>query len=227
MKRSEIENAIASAKLLLAEHSLLLPMFGAWTLDTWKQNRNQIGDIRKTMRGWDVTDFNSGDFARVGAVLFTLRNGLLGHAEIGCPYAEKYIIMQKGQSLPLHFHFSKTEDIINRGGATLKIQVFNSLPDESIDMTGDVRVQMDGVDSVVKAGTMLRIEPGNSLTIRPFMYHLFLADEGPLVAGEVSSINDDNTDNRFARQQGRFCPIVEDAPVTVPLCNEYDALLGD
>lgn len=225
MKRSEIESAIAAAKKQLEQHDIHLPMFGYWSMDEWKQHRDNLGAILTTMRGWDVSDYNDGDFAHSGAVLFTIRNGQLNHPEVGCPYAEKLIIMEKEQTLPLHYHVCKTEDIINRAGADFKIQVFNSLPDGTVDYEGDVPVSMDGIDYVVKAGTYLRIRPGNSLTIRPYLYHNFLADEGPVVIGEVSSINDDNTDNFFAVKKDRFCEVEEDVPVTVPLCNEYEALL--
>lgn len=225
MKRSEIEGAIQWARAQLRAHDIRLPMFGEWTLDEWRQNRDRLETIVATMRGWDVTDFNTDDFAHAGAVLFTIRNGLLNHPEVGCPYAEKLILMKQGQTLPLHYHVCKTEDIINRAGSDLKIQVYNSLPDGAVDREGDVPVHMDGIDYVVKAGAFLRIRPGNSLTIRPCLYHKFLADEGSVVVGEVSSVNDDNTDNYFAEKQPRFSRIEEDVPATVPLCNEYRALL--
>ena len=78
-----------------------------------------LDTIIRTMRGWDVTTFGHDNFDEMGAVLFTIRNGLLG-TDIGCPYAEKLILMKEGQVLPMHFHSMKTEDIINRGGTMLK-----------------------------------------------------------------------------------------------------------
>ena len=47
---------------------------------------------------------------------------------------------------------------------------------------------------------------------------------GDLVAGEVSKVNDDNTDNYFLEPTSRFAAIDEDEPVLHPLCNEYDML---
>ena len=227
MKRSEIEAAIAHAKALLAEHRIHLPMFGSWTPDDWYAHRDELDTIIATMRGWDVTDFGSGDFPRVGATLFTLRNGVLG-TDIGCPYAEKLIIMREGQILPMHFHFKKTEDIINRGGGVLRITVYNSNPDESLDLAGDVTYEADGVKHTVPAGTPVEILPGNSMTIRPCMYHLFSVKPGTgdVICGEVSAVNDDNTDNRFAEQSERFMTVEEDVEVTVPLVNEYEKVLG-
>ncbi len=226
MKRSEIQGAVLRAKGLLEVHQVSLPMFGYWTLDEWRKNAGRLDTIVQTMRGWDVTDFGSGDFRKVGAVLFTIRNGVLG-TDIGCPYAEKLIIIADGQALPLHFHYKKTEDIINRGGGLLAIQVYNSLPDGKIDEKNDVEVHTDGMRNVVKAGAFVEITPGNSMTIRPYMYHQFVARAGcgDLIVGEVSAVNDDRVDNRFAVERSRFSSIEEDQPITVPLCNEYGKLL--
>ena len=46
---------------------------------------------------------------------------------------------------------------------------------------------------------------------------------GPIVIGEVSQCNDDNTDNRFEPPIGRFPTIEEDEPPYRLLCNEYPA----
>ncbi len=226
MKRSQIEHAISYAKDFIAGQNVHLPMFASWDLETWRRMKPQLATVIKTMRGWDVTDFGSGDFDHMGAVLFTIRNGV-PDTDIGCPYAEKLIFMREGQELPLHFHFSKTEDIINRNGGVLRIQVYNSLPDGEVDMEGDVRVLTDGLEQWVKAGDTVDILPGNSMTIYPGLYHRFLTKpgSGDLLVGEVSKINDDHTDNRFAIQRPRFSKIEEDAPLTVPLCNEYEQLL--
>lgn len=46
---------------------------------------------------------------------------------------------------------------------------------------------------------------------------------GPVLLGEVSMCNDDNTDNRFYEPIGRFPEIEEDEPPYRLLCNEYPA----
>jgi D-lyxose ketol-isomerase len=46
---------------------------------------------------------------------------------------------------------------------------------------------------------------------------------GPVLLGEVSQCNDDNTDNRFSPPVGRFPTIEEDEPPYRLLCNEYPA----
>ena len=227
MKRSEIQAAIAWAKELLAQNGFALPMFAHWSVEEWRARRTQADTIIKTMRGWDVTTFGHEDFTQMGAVLFTIRNGL-PDGSAGCPYAEKLILMKEGQVLPNHYHAQKTEDIINRGGGVLLIKVYNSLPDGTVDKTGDVRILMDGIESTVPAGTVVEVTRGNSMTIYPGLYHLFTPKPGcgDLIVGEVSSINDDNTDNYFEEIRPRFVPVEEDEPVKVPLCNEYQRLLG-
>ena len=227
MKRSEIQQAVAWARDLLKEYRFALPMFADWTPEEWTARRKEADTIIRTMRGWDVTSFGCDDFSRMGAVLFTIRNGL-PDGSCGCPYAEKLILMKEGQILPNHFHRQKTEDIINRGGGILLIRVFNSLPDGSVDRTGDVRILTDGIERLVPAGTDVEITRGNSMTIRPGLYHLFTPKPGcgDLIVGEVSSINDDRTDNRFEHDLPRFIPVEEDCEVRVLLCNEYEAFFS-
>lgn len=225
MKRSEIQAAVRWAKELLKKNNIALPMFAFWTLGDWRERKEEAETIIKTMRGWDVTSFGSDDFTKMGAVLFTLRNGLPDRS-CGCPYAEKLILMREGQVLPGHFHYHKTEDIIVRGGGELRIRVFNSLPDGSVDREGDVKVILDGIEKTVPAGTDVDIPRGCSMTVYPGLYHAFtpVPGKGDLIIGEVSSVNDDRTDNRFEAGNPRFVPVEEDCERLFPLCNEYGSL---
>ncbi len=108
-------------------------------------------------------------------------------------------------------------------GTTLLIRVYNSLPDESMDTASDVTVHLDGRSVTVPAGTQVRLTPGMSISIQPRLYHDFDVEPGtgPVVIGEVSQCNDDNTDNRFEPPVGRFPTIEEDEPPYRLLCNEY------
>ena len=222
MKRSQINAAIAHAKKLLADNSITLPFFGYMTLADWKRSDIDHTRIADTMLGWDVTDFGSDDFERVGSTLFTVRNGDVYHPGVGTPYAEKYIIMQSGgQEIPLHYHIRKSEDIINRAGGTLLIQVYNSMPDRSLDTERPVELRLDGVLRRFEPGEVIRVTTGNSVTLVPYVYHRFYAEGGDVVVGEVSSVNDDNTDNIFYKPANRFTGIDEDEPVCHLLCNEY------
>lgn len=226
MKRSEINKAIKWAKDLLKEYKINLPVFADWSLQDWKDNKDKVDGIRKTMLGWDVTDYGLDDYKNVGGVLFTVRNGDLNDKSIGVPYAEKYILLEDGQGLPTHFHYTKTEDIINRAGGILALKLYNAKEDESIDYETDVEVYMDGIKHIVKAGDTVTVPVGSSISLTPYMYHTFWALEGKgdLVVGEVSSVNDDNIDNRFNPVLPRFGDITEDESAVYPLCNEYDQL---
>lgn len=229
MKRSRINKEIKHAVSLLEKHHIKLPPFGYWNLEEWKNRNNETKVIREIMLGWDITDYGMDNFDHLGAVLFTLRNGSLLNSQIGTPYAEKLIILKQGQRLPLHYHASKTEDIINRGGGILAIKLYHSTPEGAVDETRDVVVDMDGISYTFKAGEEILISPGHSITLRPFMFHLFWAKEGrgDLICGEVSSINDDHTDNYNAEMISRFSTIEEDETIIHPLCNEYDRVLGE
>ena len=81
------------------------------------------------------------------------------------------------------------EDIINRGGGNVLIRVYNSTKDEDLDKVNDVHVHVDGREMVVPAGTQVRLTPGESISIYPYMYHDFEVEEGtgPVLLGEVST----------------------------------------
>lgn len=228
MKRSQINQEIKWAKELLDKNNIKLPPFGYWSMEEWKTGKRSLDIIREVMLGWDITDYGKNKFNELGAVLFTLRNGFLKDSRVGTPYAEKLILLKDAQRLPIHYHASKTEDIINRAGGVLAIKLYNSLENGEVDYHSNVSVDMDGVNCIFDAGKEINIYPGNSITLRPYVYHLFWAKAGcgDLVCGEVSSINDDNTDNFNAEDVSRFSKIEEDEPILHPLCNEYNVVLG-
>ena len=138
---------------------------------------------------------------------------------------EKLLFLKEGQYSPNHFHWYKTEDIINRGGGNVLIRVYNSKPDESIDYESDVTVHTDGRTYTVPAGTQIRLTPGESIYIQQRLYHDFTVEPGTgdVLLGEVSQCNDDANDNRFNPPMGRFPAIEEDEAPYRLLCNEYPA----
>nr|WP_308505265.1 D-lyxose/D-mannose family sugar isomerase [uncultured Agathobaculum sp.] len=226
MKRSEINHALQEMEAALKRYQINLPPFCRFTPEEWQGKGHEYDEVRDNMLGWDITDYGLGDFDKVGFSLITLRNGNLKMADrYAKTYAEKLIYLKEGQYSPNHFHWNKMEDIINRCGGTLLIRVHNSLPDESIDKVSDVTVHLDGCTVTVPAGTQVRLEPGMSISIQPGLYHDFEVEPGtgPIVIGEVSQCNDDNTDNCFNPPVGRFPTIEEDEPPYRLLCNEYPA----
>ena len=97
----------------------------------------------------------------MGFSLITLRNGNRRQPErYPKTYAEKLLYLEEGQYAPMHFHWCKMEDIINRGGGAVLIRVFNSLADEEIDRESPVTVHCDGCERTVPAGTRIRLAPG-------------------------------------------------------------------
>jgi hypothetical protein len=126
----------------------------------------------------------------------------------------------------MHCHRIKTEDIINRGGGVMCIQLFGSNQEGKLDNYVNVEVFMDGIKYCFKAGETIDIQPGCSITLSTYIYHAFWAKKGAgdLIVGEVSSINDDKTDNFFVEQARRFSSIEEDEAILHPLVNDYDKL---
>ena len=233
MKRSEINQSIELAKKVFAEIGLHLPPFAYWNTEEWDTKNSEADSIRKNMLGWDVTDFGRGQFDELGRILFTLRNGRCFDQETGkCHgYAEKFILDPPNQKPPLHFHVSKMEDIINRGGGNILIRLYASTPD-GLCSEEDFTVQVDGVTRKLSAGSVVRLEPGDSICLPPYLIHQFWGEEGTgvningigySVSGEVSTICDDWNDNRFLDPVERFPSIEEDEPRTHYLCNEYPA----
>jgi D-lyxose ketol-isomerase len=222
MRRSEINRILREAVEFLNERRFPLPPFAFWSPEDWKGKGHEFDEIRDNMLGWDITDFGSGDFYRIGLVLFTIRNGNVNNPKYKKPYAEKILIVRENQVTPMHFHFSKMEDIINRGGGNLLIKLFNSTDDEDFAQT-PVRVSVDGELRVVDPGSIIRLRPGESITLPPRLYHEFWGEEGTgmVLVGEVSTINDDRIDNRFNPPVGRFPEIEEDEPPLYLLCTEY------
>lgn len=225
MKRSTINRNIAWAIETCERLGFHLPSFAYWAPEEWEAKKDVTEHMLAVMQGWDVTDYNSGDFDKVGAVLFTLRNGSVYDASKGTPYCEKIIVMKAGQVLPFHFHYSKTEDIINRTGGTLCVRVYASKKAEDgygIDTEADVCLRLDGVPVTLHAGDVVEVHNGDSITLFPYIYHEFWAKEedGDLIIGEVSSINDDSKDNHFAEEL-ILDPIEEDEAVLYRLCSGY------
>ena len=224
MKRSEINRLIAAAKEFFAQHHFLLPPFAYWTAHDWQMRGPEADEIRLNKLGWDLTDFGSGNFSRSGLVLFTIRNGNLKDPTSVKTYSEKIMLVEENQVTPFHFHWQKTEDIINRGGGDLVVDLYQSDKHERFT-SESIRVRCDGVLRTVKAGGSVVLKPGESITLVPRLYHKLYGQPGTgrVLVGEVSSVNDDDGDNRFADPVGRLPQIEEDAAPIHFLCHEYPA----
>ncbi len=213
------------AKTFLSEKQFHLPPWSNWTLADWQANREKAGEIIDHHLGWDITDFGLGDFNTKGLFLFTIRNGKFNQGKK--TYAEKIMIVNESQETPLHCHWSKMEDIINRGGGNLVIELYKAAPDDEIDLTTPVTLKTDGVERTVEAGGRVVLTPGESICLEQGMYHRFYGEpgKGRVLVGEVSMVNDDNTDNYFYKGIGRFPQIEEDAQPVHLLVTDYERLL--
>ncbi len=117
MKRSEINKALKELEAMCAEYKCYLPPFCGFTPEQWKHIGHEYDEVRDCMLGWDITDYGLGDFDKVGFSLITIRNGNRKMADkYPKVYAEKLLYLRESQYSPNHFHWYKTEDIINRGG---------------------------------------------------------------------------------------------------------------
>jgi D-lyxose ketol-isomerase len=224
MKRSEINEIMRDAQAFLGEYRFALPPFAAWTPQEWRSKGEEVGEIVKRRLGWDITDFGQGDYAHTGLFIFTLRNGAPENlaSRTGKVYAEKILIVDVDQVTPLHFHWIKMEDIINRGGGDLAVKLYNATADEGLDRDGDVTVSTDGVRRTVRAGGTVVLGPGESITLPPRCYHAFWGTGQRVLVGEVSLVNDDTRDNRFHEPMGRFPAIEEDEAPLHLLVTDYD-----
>jgi len=222
MKRSEINAIMREADAFIRGRGFYLPPFAYWTPQEWAAKGDEVREIVENGLGWDITDFGSGKFDQCGLFLFTIRNGHPHNWQTlqGKLYAEKIMLVGVDQVTPMHFHWAKSEDIINRGGGKLVIQLYNSTADEGLADT-DVTVSTDGVRRVVKAGDTVVLAPGESITLPSRLYHAFWGAESRVMVGEVSMVNDDKTDNRFYEPVGRFPQIEEDEPPLHLLVTDY------
>jgi D-lyxose ketol-isomerase len=221
MKRSEINAIIKEARAFFASQNFNLPQWIDWSEEEWKTKGTECAEIKRNGLGWDVTDFATGNFNEIGLTAITVRNGNLKYDRK--TYCEKLMMVRVNQVTPIHFHWKKMEDIINRAGGDLCMKLWKADEAEAL-MNEDVVVQIDGVTTTVKAGELLRLKPGASISFEPYVYHTFWAEGAPCMVGEVSTVNDDENDNRFLEPLGRFSEIVEDEPKYRLLCNEYPEL---
>jgi D-lyxose ketol-isomerase len=220
MRRSQINKIIQDAEAFFARHQFLLPPWAFWSPADWKDRYDSCREVVDNMLGWDVTPFSSDNFYTRGLLAFTIRNGNPKHDKK--PYGEKILIVEENQETPFHFHWSKMEDIINRGGGNLVLELFASTESEEFSNDG-VNVQIDGVTRTVGPGDKVVLTPGESICLYQGLYHRFYGEpgSGKVLVGEVSSVNDDTIDNRWKEDLGRFPGIDDDVEPVRLLAVDY------
>jgi D-lyxose ketol-isomerase len=198
----------------------VLPPWAYRSPTGWQGRQAEAADIVACGLGWDITDFGSGDFERIGLINFNLRNGIPQRTRK--TYCEKILIVKENQVTPLHTHRSKVEDIINRGGGNLVIELTQG--DADLNLTGrSVTVKIDAIERSVPAGGCVVLHPGESICLEPGLFHKFYGEAGSgwVLVGEVSTVNDDTADNVFVDGSPRFPAIEEDENPVFLLVNDY------
>jgi len=220
MKRSEINHYIKEAMVFFTSQQFYLPQWAYFSPIQWKAAGKEYQEIFDNCLGWDITDFGKGNFTKEGLVLFTIRNGNYSNSLYSKAYCEKIMMIKLQQIVPMHFHRTKMEDIINRGGGDLVIELWKS--DKNGDISDDsLKLQLDGVTRSVSGGDMITLTPGESITLEPFIYHRYWAEKETALIGIISKINDDENENRFLEPLGSSKKIEEDESPIYLLCSDY------
>lgn len=226
MKRSELNHIIKTGLEFVEQMHFKLPPFAYWSLEEWAEKGPEYDEIKDNMLGWDITDFGSGDFHSVGLLLFTLRNGNFNEPKYVKPYCERILIVEEDQVLPSHTHYRKMEDIINRGGGNVLIELYHGSTDDNTYSGEPMVVTMDGKQVTVEPGEVVRLTPGQSITLLPGQYHKFWGETGTgmTLLGEVSTVGDDRVDNLFHEASGRLPEVDEDEKPAYLLFTDYPRL---
>lgn len=162
---------------------------------------------------WDVTDFGLGDWRRYGLVLVNLAEEP--------EYCEKLMYALEGMTTPAHTHRKKKEDIICRWGR-LAIQLWPAHPETAAEPSFTVQVDREPVS--IASGSILELAAGSRVTLVPGVYHEFYPLTSECIIGEVSTANDDLTDNFFVNPDiGRYPGIEEDEAAEIRLLSERPA----
>ena len=225
MKRSQINRIIEDAIDFAGRHRFPLPPFATFTTERWAGLGHEYDEIRDNKLGWDITDFGSGDFLREGLVMCTLRSGACRKSPAYFKrYSEKLMIVREGQLTPLHMHHEYIEDIINRGGGELCVQLYNASPEGERQET-PVRISTDGRNYLAPAGTILTLAPGESISFDRHTYHCFWGKEGTgdILLCEIAMSTPIPDDSIFFEPKRRFPPVTEDEPARFLLSSEYPA----
>src|SRR5687767_6537306 len=124
MRRSRVNEILAEGDAFIRSFGFALPPFAYWTPEEMAKRRPE--GIVGARLGWDITDYGQGKFDELGLFLFTVRNGRAADLAVGrgMLYAEKIMISRRNQLSPMHRHVVKAEDIINRGGGKLVLELF-------------------------------------------------------------------------------------------------------
>jgi len=217
MKRSQINQILQSAQAFFTQHQFHLPPWASWTEADWQGQGDACREVIDCQLGWDITDFGSGDFAKRGLTLFTVRNGKAGSSWQDLRREDHGRRRWPGDAAALPFPEGRRHHQPGRRQAVL--QLWNS-DGQGEKADTPVSVSIDGVRRTLEAGAVVSLAPGESICLTRGLYHRFWG-EGKVLVGEVSQVNDDFSDNRFYEDVGRFPSIDEDEAPWRLLVSDY------
>ncbi len=230
MKRSKLNRLLLEAQNTVREYKFNLPPWAFYTPKDWADAGPEADQIRNHELGWIVADFSDpneeSNFEQHGLLLFVARNGLLGaDGKLVTPqsYAEKIMIVRPGQRTSYHFHWKKFEDLLNRSGGRLLLEVAWAHENERDLLDDEVALVQDNIVTRVKAKETITLQPGQSVQLPPRLCHQFYGHpgDGHVLAGEISNTNDDHNDNCFLGREFASNPVIEDEPPAVLTIADY------
>lgn len=218
MKRSEINKNIDKVAKFSKKYGYALPNLNL-------KSKKILKELKARQIGWDITDFGSNQFEKIGLSLFTVRNGNPKEKRT-IPYCEKLMFALPGQNTPCHYHKLKTEDIFVRAGSNLIIYIWPSKLKQKKNGI-KMKVLFNGSEyREILSGKRISLKPGETVTLTPNESHEFYGDPrgvGTLI-GEVSTYNDDSGDNYFIDKVSRFPKIEEDEKIEHYLVGDYNKI---
>ena len=141
MKRSQINKAIRDAIALLDKNKFKLPRFAYWTMDEWQKHADEIDVLRQVGLGWDITDFGSNNFDKIGAVLFTIRNGKVPEGFEDCFTCMHEIELNPGEQYTI---YPNTLHWFQAGPDGAVVSEFSTKSRDEYDIYTDKRIDAAG-----------------------------------------------------------------------------------
>ena len=146
MKRSRINEILREGDAFIRSFGYVMPPFAYWSPEELRARKPRAS----SRRGSAGTSPTTGKTSSTNSAC-SCSQSRNGRAEDlargqGMLYAEKIMISRKNQLSPMHRHVVKAEDIINRGGGKLVLELFMPDAEGNIDHAGrGARCRADGV----------------------------------------------------------------------------------
>jgi hypothetical protein len=136
-------------------------------------------------------------------------------------YVERVMFSQVHQVNPMHLHRAITSDLANRGGGDLVIQLYNAGARGGLDEESRVPIHVNGIFYNIRAGGLIRLAPGDSITLPPGLCHKSWPEKAGCLIGEIATPGNPNADTHYVDTEPGPMEIEEDEPALFVLCHEY------